>query len=104
MAIRIFQVGGVPEREVDDIRSLLADSGIPYYETPRGNFGISMAAFWVSNDSDAVRARELIEEYQSELGGQEIEKAGLNVNWRMLPWGILLVLLLVWMISMGLAR
>ena len=95
---------GVPDKEADDVRSLLADSGIPYYETPRGNFGISMAALWVSNDSDAVRARELLEEYQSGLGGQKIEKTGLNVNWRMLPWGILLVLLLVWMISMGLAR
>ena len=104
MAKRIFVLRGVPDREADSVRSLLVDSGIPFYETPRGNFGISMAALWVSNDSDAAKARKIIEEYQSQLGNTPVQKTGFNINWRFLPWGILLVLLLFWMMSMGLTR
>jgi hypothetical protein len=104
MAKRIFMLRGVPDKEADDVRALLSDSDIPFYETPRGNYGISMAALWLSNDGDEERARRIIEEYQSQFGDKPVQKAGLNINWRMLPWGILLLLLLFWMLSMGLTR
>jgi hypothetical protein len=104
MAKRIFEIKGVPDKEVEDVRSLLNESKIPYYETPGGNYGISMAAFWVSNDNDAAHARKVIGDYQAQFGDKQLKKAGFKVNWRLLPWGILLLVLLFWMVSLGLSR
>ena len=103
MAERIFQIGGVPDQEVDDVRHLLHENKIAFYETPKGNFGLSMAAIWVTNDRDAARARELINQYQANLNQRPPKEVSANINWRLLPWAILLLILL-WMMSMGYTR
>lgn len=104
MAKRIFQIGGVPDREVEDIRHLLREKKIAFYETPKGNFGLSMAAIWVANDRDAIRANEIICEYQAKLGQKENGHTPTRINWHLVPWAILLLMVLAWMMVMGYTR
>ena len=105
MAKRIFEIGAAPESEVEGVRSALRDYGVPFYETPRGNYGRSMAALWVENDADYSKARQVIEQYQATYRANAgADGAKSKLNWRLVPWGILLVILLVWMLAMGYSR
>ena len=64
MAVQIFILRGVPEDEAEEVRKLLTDHGIDYYETPAGNWGISMPALWLNNEHQLERAKSLIDDYQ----------------------------------------
>jgi len=64
MAIRIFNLRGVPDDEAEDIRDLLQQDNIDFYETPAGNWGMSTPSLWLSDESLAPRARTLISTYQ----------------------------------------
>ena len=66
MAHLIFRLRQVPDDEAADIRQLLHSAHIEYYETDAGNWGISMPGLWVGDETDAARARELIDGYQQE--------------------------------------
>ena len=66
MAIQIMRLRGVPEDEADEVRGLLDDHGIQFYETPAGVFGMSMPAIWLPDDSQLLQARELLDSYQSD--------------------------------------
>jgi len=64
MAVLLFRLNGVPEDEADDIRRLLNEHGITFYETHAGRFGISLAAIWLRDESQQATARELLDTYQ----------------------------------------
>ena len=64
MAQLVFRLKYVPEEEADDIRQLLTDNDIEFYETQAGRWQISMAGLWVRDKDQAQQARELIEEDQ----------------------------------------
>lgn len=64
MAILLFRLNGVPEDEAADVRALLDEHRIEYYETESGRWGISLAAIWLKDESQLKRARELIDDYQ----------------------------------------
>jgi hypothetical protein len=66
MAVLIFRLNGVSDEEAQDIRDLLSDNALESYETSAGRWGLSVAALWLVNDDDKVRARELIDAYQLE--------------------------------------
>ncbi len=66
MAIRIFNLRGVPDDEAEDIRDLLQQDNIDFYETPAGNWGMSVPSLWLNDESFAPRARALIHAYQKE--------------------------------------
>ena len=66
MSVRIFNLRGVPDDEAEDIRELLTDHAIDYYETPAGNWGISMPSLWLKQEHQLATAKELIETYQEE--------------------------------------
>ena len=66
MAVQVFRLRNVPEDEAQDIRELLSSNQIDYYETPAGNWGISMPAIWINNDEQLALAKSLIKEYQAE--------------------------------------
>jgi len=66
MALRIFNLRNVPDDEAEDVRELLQEDNIDFYETPSGNWGISVPAFWVRDDNQAPRAKSLIAAYQKE--------------------------------------
>lgn len=68
MAVRIFNLRGVPEDEAADIRELLTSHSVDYYETPAGNWGISIPAIWLNDDSERDRVRQLIDVYQEQRG------------------------------------
>lgn len=67
MAQLIFALKDVPESEANAIRTRLDDHHINYYETSAGRWNISVAALWVVDDNDYLPARQLINDYQTEL-------------------------------------
>lgn len=62
----LFKLNNVPEDEADDVRQLLEENSIDFYETPGGNWGISVAAIWLHDKSRLDEAKELLEKYQAE--------------------------------------
>lgn len=66
MARIFFRLRLVPDDEADDVRQLLDDSRIPWYETSAGRWGVSFPAIWVRDDDDLPRAREILSTYQIE--------------------------------------
>lgn len=66
MTTLLMNLRHVPDDEAEEVRALLAEHGIGYYETPPSRWGISMGGIWLSDDSEAGRARELLAAYQAE--------------------------------------
>lgn len=66
MPVQIFRLKDVPEDEAEDIRKILVNNNIDFYETPPGNWGISMPAIWLNEADQLERAKSLIDEYQKE--------------------------------------
>lgn len=66
MATRLFNLRGVSDDEAEEVRALLDNHHIEYYETPPGNWGVSMPAIWLKDSNELERARELLEAYQKE--------------------------------------
>lgn len=64
MAKLFFKLNGVPEDEADDVRALLSDADIEFYETSAGNWGVSLAAIWLNDEAQLERAKSLLDEYQ----------------------------------------
>jgi len=66
MAVRIFNLRGVPDDEAEDIRELLQQDNIDFYETPAGSWGMSVPSLWLRDEELEPRARALITAYQKE--------------------------------------
>lgn len=66
MPVQLFRLRGVPDDEAEEIRELLSTNKIDYYETPGGNWGISMPAIWLKDESQLHEAQLLIQKYQGE--------------------------------------
>ncbi|MEA3303826.1 MAG: DUF6164 family protein [Pseudomonadota bacterium] len=66
MSVILFRLRGVPDDEADEIRELLKTHEIDFYETSAGNWGISMPAIWLRDNSRKKLAKQLIEAYQEE--------------------------------------
>lgn len=66
MPAKLFSLSGVPEDEAQEVRALLTESEIDYYETPAGNWGISSGAFWLNDESQLEKGCALIAAYQDE--------------------------------------
>ncbi|BDX04161.1 MAG: DUF6164 family protein [Marinomonas sp.] len=64
MATLVFRLKYVPDEEADEIRQLLTDHDIAFYETSAGRWQISMAGLWVRDKEQAVKAQALIREDQ----------------------------------------
>lgn len=73
MATLLFKLKGVPESEADQVRELLTQHDIDFYETPASMWGVSMEAIWIRDDSLLEKARPLIDEYQKKLQ-QQVKK------------------------------
>ncbi|MBN1377719.1 MAG: hypothetical protein JXA04_00630 [Gammaproteobacteria bacterium] len=70
MPVMLFKLNGVPDDEADEIRALLSQNDIPYYETSAGNWRISLAAIWLNDEDCFDQAKKLIEEYQTKRSTQ----------------------------------
>ena len=66
MSTLLFSLRGVPDDEADDIRELLTENNIDYYETSAGNWGISMPALWVNNNEQIIEAQKLLNQYHQQ--------------------------------------
>jgi len=62
----LFKLRNVPDDEAEDVRQLLNEHQIDFYETSAGNWGISMPALWLKTDYQLTKAKRLVDEYQSE--------------------------------------
>lgn len=68
MSILLFRLRNVPEDEAEDVRKILNDNNLEFYETSAGNWGISTAAIWLKNKDQHESAKKLIEQYQTQRG------------------------------------
>ena len=66
MAILLFSLRGVPEDEAYEVRELLTEHEINFYETSAGNWGVSMPALWLRETTDLEKARHLLADYQQQ--------------------------------------
>jgi hypothetical protein len=66
MSRLVFRLRNVPTDEAQDIRELLEDNDIAYFETSAGNWGISLPAIWIHKSEKFELTRQLIDEYQIE--------------------------------------
>ncbi len=64
MAKLIFKLKSVSYDEADDIKNLLTENKIEFYESPAGNWEISMHALWLNDEAQYTQAKQLIDEYQ----------------------------------------
>jgi hypothetical protein len=66
MTILFFSLRGVPDDEADEVRELLAEQNIDFYETSAGNWGMSMPALWLRDNTDLEKARDVLNTYQQQ--------------------------------------
>ncbi|GJL74801.1 DUF6164 family protein [Nitrosomonas sp.] len=60
----LFKLNGVSDDEANEVRALLDDNDIDYYETTAGNWGVSLPVIWLKDVTQFKRARALVDEYQ----------------------------------------
>jgi hypothetical protein len=66
MSLLLFPLRGVPEDEAQDVREILSDHTINFYETSAGNWGLSNPALWLVDPVQLPEAKNLIAEYQQQ--------------------------------------
>lgn len=66
MAKLLFKLKSVFDDEANDIKELLSSNNIDFYESPAGNWGISMHALWLNDETKFDQATQLINEYQEQ--------------------------------------
>ena len=64
MPTLLFKLKSVPEDESDEIRDLLSEAEIEFYETTAGHWGLSFEAIWLKNETELKTAKALIDNYQ----------------------------------------
>jgi len=62
----LFKMRQVEEDEADEIRALLHDANINFYETNNGRWGLGFAAIWLPDDKQLKTAKAAIDAYQIE--------------------------------------
>jgi len=65
MAKLLFNLRNVPDDEAAEVRALLDEQGLDWYETQPGAFGISAAGLWLRDATDYPRARQALDAYQA---------------------------------------
>ncbi len=84
MSTLLYSLRGVPEDEATEIRILLTENSIDYYETSAGNWGISMPALWIANNEKLIEAQQLLNDYHQQRAirqreiYQQLKKEGKN--------------------------
>lgn len=66
MAKLLFRMRHVPDDEAEEVRALLAQNNIDFFETFPGNWGISMPALWLKREDQYAEARRLLDVYQDD--------------------------------------
>jgi len=66
MARLLFRLANVPADEAEDIRTLLTEHEIGFYETDAGFWRVGLDAIWLLDNQREQDARALIAKYQRE--------------------------------------
>lgn len=66
MAVLIFKLNGVSEEEAEDVRQLLEEHDLDFYESSAGRWGVSVAGLWLKDNEQKPHARQLIDAYQQQ--------------------------------------
>lgn len=66
MAKLLFHLKHVSEEEAEDIRELLSENQIQFYETEAGRWLIGVSAIWLRDENQFDFAKSLIEAYQQQ--------------------------------------
>jgi len=74
MATLLFRLNNVPEDEAEDVRQLLDERGLAFYETQAGFFGLGVAAIWLVNDDQLPIAKAILDEYQAKRAIEQREQ------------------------------
>lgn len=69
----LYKLNSIPEDELIDVRRLLEENDINYYETDAGRLGISLAAIWLPDSVDPEPATELLDRYKEQRSQQARE-------------------------------
>jgi hypothetical protein len=90
MAILLFSLRGVPDDEAYEVRGLLTEQQIDFYETSAGNWGISMPALWLRDHAQLAQARELLANYQQQrfLAAREAYLQAKQTDGQAVPTGV----------------
>jgi len=66
MSALLFKLRQVEEDEADEIRALLTENDIAFYETMNGRWGLGYAAIWLDDEVNIERGKALIMKYQKQ--------------------------------------
>lgn len=64
MAVLLFRLANVPDDEAEEVRELLREHDIYFYETEAGRWRVGLDAIWLPDSSHEAQARELLGDYQ----------------------------------------
>ncbi|HET8941352.1 MAG TPA: DUF6164 family protein [Rudaea sp.] len=64
MANLLLNLYQVPDDEADEVRALLNEHAIVFYETRPNRWGISHGGIWITQDAQFAQARQLMAQYQ----------------------------------------
>lgn len=70
MSILLIKLNGAPDDEIEELRALLSEHAIDYYETDAGRWGISLAALWLRDKSQLEQANHLVASYQQQRAAE----------------------------------
>ncbi len=70
MSVLLFKLNGVSDEEAHEVRELLDEHHIDYYETDAGRWGISVAALWLRDKEQLDHSKSLLAEYQRQRSSQ----------------------------------
>lgn len=62
----LFPLHNVSVDEAEEVRVLLAENEISFYETDSGIFGTAIAGIWLKDDGQMSLAKDLLREYSSQ--------------------------------------
>ena len=65
MSKLLMNLRNVPDDELEDVRALLDQHRIAFYETRPSRWGISHGGIWITHNDDHPRARALMDDYQA---------------------------------------
>ena len=66
MSRLLIKLRFAPDDEIQEIRSLLQEHGIDFYETQGGPWGISAPGIWLNDEDQYGRAKALLDDYQED--------------------------------------
>ena len=65
MSKLLLNLRHVPDDEIEEVRHMLDQNAIAFYQTQPSRWGMSHGGIWISNDGDLPQARRLMDDYQA---------------------------------------